>query len=138
MDMKKFVFWTGVYNVALGLSFFIPGYLDLLGFNTPDRLYYTVNTGVFVVFIGVVLMYCARDLKSRANLVYLNALLRIAGFFLLAGFGLFGDLGTIAVLAGVTDLVIGLIYIFGLKASAKNKSHLDFLLDRGPGVTAQG
>jgi hypothetical protein len=131
MDMKKFVFWTGVYNVALGLSFFIPGYLPLIGFKTPDQLYYTINTGFFVVFIGVVLIYCSHDLKNRANLVYLNAMLRIVGFFLLAGFGVFGDLGGIAALAGVTDLVIGLIYIFGLKAS-ENKSHLDFLLDRNP------
>ncbi len=129
MTMKKFVYWTGIYNIFLGLSFFIPGYFDLIGFKTPDSYYWTLNLGCFVIFIGFVLVFCSRNLETRANLVYINALLRIAGFCLLAGFGFFGDLGIVAGFAGITDLFIGLVYIFGLPAS-QNKGHMDLLLDR--------
>lgn len=128
--MKKFVYWTGIYNIVLGLSFFIPGYFELIGFNTPTSLYWTLNLGFFVIFIGLTLVYCSRDLATRANLVYINAFLRIVGFCLLTGFGFFGDLGIMAGFAGFTDLVIGLVYLFGLPAS-QNKSHMDLLLDRG-------
>lgn len=128
MNMQKFVFWSGVYTISLGVSFFIPGYLEFFGFKTPE-LYWTLNTGCFVTFVGVILIYCSRNLKERAGIVYANSVLRILGFFMLAGFGLFGELGKIAVLAGITDLAIGLTYLFGLPGAQK-KSHSDLLFDR--------
>ena len=129
MNMQKFVFWSGVYTISLGVSFFIPGYLAFFGFKTPDAMYWTLNTGCFVTFVGVILIYCSRNLKERAGIVYANAVLRILGFFMLAGFGFFGELGKIAILAGIIDLVIGVTYLLGLPANQK-KSHGDLLLDR--------
>ena len=129
MNMQKFVFWSGVYTISLGVSFFIPGYLAFFGFKTPDAMYWTLNTGCFVTFVGVILIYCSRNLKERAGIVYANAVLRILGFFMLAGFGLFGELGKIAIVAGIIDLAIGVTYLLGLPANQK-KSHGDLLLDR--------
>jgi hypothetical protein len=129
MNIQKFVFWSGVYTISLGVSFFIPGYLAFFGFKTPDAMYWTLNTGCFVTFVGVILIYCSRNLKERAGIVYANAVLRILGFFMLAGFGLFGELGKIAILAGIIDLAIGVTYLLGLPANQK-KSHGDLLLDR--------
>jgi len=128
MNMQKFVFWSGVYTISLGVSFFIPGYLAFFGFKTPD-LYWTLNTGCFVTFVGAILIYASRNLKERAGIVYANAVLRILGFFMLTGFGLFGELGKIAALAGFIDLAIGLTYLLGLP-NAQKKSQDDLLLDQ--------
>lgn len=129
MNMKKFVFFTGIYNVMMGVSFFIPGYMELLGFNLPESGYWSFNLGFFVMFVGFLLIFCSRDLESRASIVYLNSFLRLTGFFLLAGYGFFGNLGIVAGLAGILDLIIGVVFFLGLPASQK-KSHMDMLLDK--------
>jgi hypothetical protein len=51
----------------------------------------------------------------------LEGILRIVVFFLLAGYGFFGGLGISMALVGIVDLVIGLIYVFGLPKSLEVK-----------------
>ncbi len=58
-----------------------------------------------------------RSLRSRASIVCWEGVLRIVAFFLLAGYGFFGGLGISMALVGTVDLVIGLIYLFGLPRS---------------------
>ena len=50
-------------------------------------------------------------------------------FFLLAGYGFFGGIGIVMALVGIVDLLIGLVYVFGLPRSLDVKSG-DLLMDR--------
>jgi len=68
-------------------------------------------------------------MKARAPIIYWEGILRLIGFVLMAGFGLFGGLGPAVVLLGIEDLVIGLVYLISL-AKALNTAPLNILLDR--------
>jgi hypothetical protein len=77
----------------------------------------------------VVLVYASRDLPRRASLVYWEALLRFVAALILIPAGLFGDVGLIAAVLGLGDLLIGLVYVFGLTREF-GASHGDLLFDR--------
>ena len=115
--MKKFVFWTGVYNILIGLGFLFPPLVDFLGVPTPESGFWVQFSAIIVIYLGLLLILCSRSLRSRASIVYWEGILRIVAFFLLAGYGFFGGLGISMALVGVVDLVIGLIYVFGLPRS---------------------
>lgn len=115
--MQTFVFWTGVYNIVLGISFLIPGFAALLGLQEPESIFWLWLPATFVIYLGIMLIFCSRRLTTRAPLVFWEGILRLAAFALLAWFGFFTDLGIIAVLIGVIDLLIGLGYIIGLPKS---------------------
>jgi hypothetical protein len=112
--MKNFVFWTGVYNILLGLGFLFPPLVEFLGVPVPKSGVWVQLPATMVIYLGIVLILCSRSLRSRASIVYWEGILRIVVFFLLAGYGFFGDLGISMALVGTVDLVIGLIYVFGL------------------------
>jgi hypothetical protein len=71
--------------------------------------------------------YTIRYLRSRASIVWWEGILRIAAFFLLAGYGLFGGLGISVAFVGTIDLVFGLVYVFGLPRSLDVKASQLFL-----------
>jgi hypothetical protein len=112
--MKKFVFCTGAYNILLGLGFLFPPLVKFLGVTAPESGVWLQLPATMVIYLGILLILCSRSLRSRASIVLWEGILRIVIFFLLAGYGFFGGLGISMVLIGTVDLVIGLIYVFGL------------------------
>jgi len=66
--------------------------------------------GSMAMFLGIMLMLCSRDLATRGTLVMWEGILRIGGFSIMAGYGLFGGVGLSSV-SGVIDLIFGAIYL---------------------------
>jgi len=127
--MRKFIFWTGVYNIIVGLGFLFPGFVNLLGVKLPMSNFWLWFPAVTVIYLGIILILCSRNLTARASLVYWEGILRIAGFLLLAGFGFWGGFGIIIGALGIVDLLIGLVYLIGLP-KALNNTAANVLLDR--------
>jgi hypothetical protein len=121
-DMKKFVFWTGVYNIVLGLGFVFPPLVDFLQVPAPKAGVWVTLAAIMVIYLGILLIICSRNLRARASIVFWEGILRIVLFFLLAGYGFFGGLGIAMAFVGIVDLVIGLIYVFGLPRSLDVKA----------------
>ena len=126
--MKNFVFWTGFYNILLGLGFLFPPLVDFLRVPVPESGVWVQLPATIVIFLGILLILCSRSLRHRASIVYWEGILRIVAFFLLTGYGFFGGLGISLALVGTVDLVIGLIYLFGLPRSLRVKG-AQLLLD---------
>jgi hypothetical protein len=126
--IKSFVFWTGVYNAALALTLTCPPVYRGLGLNIPAPFWGWLLAG-FLAFTSAALILASRDLRHRAAFVYWESLLRYIAALLIIPAGLFGDLGLISVPLGLTDLVIGLVYMFGLPKEL-GVSHCALLCDR--------
>ncbi len=123
--MTRFVFWSGVYNVGLGLFLTFPPLYLALGLNVPTPLWGWL-VGGFLAYTGVVLILSSWDLRRRASFVYWESILRYIAALLLIPAGLLGDLGMIAVPLGLGDLAIGLVYMFGLPKELKVSHHFLF------------
>jgi len=126
--MQKFIFWTGVYNVVAGITFLFPQIAIFLGVTLPDSNVWVWTVAVAIIYLGIALIVCSRDLNNRAALVYWEGLLRLVAFFLFAGFGFFGGLGTIMGILGIVDLIIGIVYLIGLP-KALHASPKELLFD---------
>ena len=127
--MQKFVFWTGAYNIFLGASFFIPGLPGLLGIQTTDSNFWLWLPAVLVIYLGILLIFCSRNLRDRGTLVYWEGILRILAFFLAAYFGFFENLGFMLGIIGIFDLLIGLGYLIGLPRALSTSSS-NLLMDK--------
>jgi len=127
--MRKFVFWTGILNVVSGLGF-VSGAVSFLGIKLPASGIWNWGLGAAIIYSGVVLVLCSRNLATRASLVYWEGFLRIVGFLLFVGFGFFGDFGIVTGILGIVELLIGLVYLIGLP-KALNTTAANLLLDRG-------
>lgn len=127
--MKKFVFWTGIYNIVGGISFLGPDAPGLLSAKSPVSNFWVCTLGVAIAYIGLALVLCSRDLAARASLVYWDGIVRVVGFFLFAGFAFLGGLGVMLGIIGIVDLLIGLVYLIGLP-KALNTTVANLLLDR--------
>ena len=126
--MTAFVFWTGIYNAGLALLLLFPSAYRAIGLNICDPLWGWLIAS-FLAFTSVVLILAARDLGRRATFVYWESFLRYAAALLTIPAGLLGDTGLVAAGMGLGDLVIGLVYMFGLPHALK-VSHSDLLFDR--------
>jgi hypothetical protein len=111
--MSQFVFWSGAYNAGLASFLLFPPLYRALGLNICAPVWGWIIAG-FLAYTSAILIYSSRDLGQRACLVYWESLLRYAAAGVLIPAGLFGDIGLIAVLLGLGDLAIGLVYMFGL------------------------
>lgn len=127
-SMRTFVFWTGVYNTGLALVLLCPPVYRALGLNICAPVWGWLIAG-FLGFTAAVLVLSSRDLRRRASLVYWEALLRYVAALVLIPAGLFGDIGGLAVLLGLGDLAIGLVYMFGLPQEL-GVNHRALLADR--------
>ncbi|MGB7518351.1 MAG: hypothetical protein WA896_01815, partial [Spirulinaceae cyanobacterium] len=112
--MQKFVFWTGIYNILLGVGFLIPSIPSLSGIQGTNSLFWLWLPAVLVIYLGVLLILCSRNLNVRGTLVYWEGILRVFAFLLLAYFGFWGGLGIMLGVIGIVDLLIGLGYLIGL------------------------
>ncbi len=68
--MKYFVFWTGIYNVCLGVAFLFPAIPKSFGIATPESTFWLHLPATLVIFLGVLLVLCSRDLARRGSMVY--------------------------------------------------------------------
>ena len=127
--MQKFVFWTGVYNIFLGAGFLTPSIPGFLGIQGNSSIFWFLLPAVLVIYLGVLLILCSRNLNARGTLVYWEGILRVFAFLLLTYFGFWGGLGTMLGVIGIVDLLIGLGYLIGLPR-ALNTSHANLLLDK--------
>ncbi len=127
--MKKFVFWTGIYDIVMAGTISCPWVVKMLGVPLPESYFWLWFAAALVIYLGVVLVIASRNMKARAPLIYWEGILRVVGFVLMAGFGLFGGLGLAVTLLGAMDLIIGLVYLVGLP-KALNTTPLNILLDR--------
>ncbi|WP_368507734.1 hypothetical protein [Bradyrhizobium lupini] len=75
--------------------------------------------GCMAMFLGIMLIVCSRDLTTRAPLVMGEAVLRFAGFGVMAGYGLWGSGGASLIASGAFDLIVALIYLIGLPRSLR-------------------
>ena len=127
--MKKFVFWTGIYDIVMAGTISCPWVAKMLGVPLPESYFWLWFAAALVIYLGVVLVISSRNMKARAPVIYWEGILRLVGFVLMAGFGIFGGLGLAVTLLGVVDLIIGLVYLFGLPKALKTPA-MNILLDR--------
>lgn len=127
--MKKFIFLTGIFNVILGILFTMPCVIKQAGVQPPDNPFWLMFPAIFLFFLGFILIYCSRDLKNRATIVFWDGLSRVAAFLGVSWFGLFAGMGYFIVLAASADLVIALVYFIGLPRIL-GRSFMSILLDR--------
>lgn len=134
--MKFFVFWTGVINVLSGLALQFPAIsLRLMPLEPPGMVLHIF--GAMAVFLGIMLVFCSRDLPARGVLVAWEGVLRLVGFATMAGYGLFGGAGIQAALSGLVDGLFGFIYLVALPKFL-GISLVDLLLDRSRGRRVDG
>jgi hypothetical protein len=126
--LSAFVFWSGVYNAVLALVLTFPPIYHRIGLNICSPIWGWLIAG-FLAYTSIALIFASRDLAGRGALVYWESLLRYVAALVLIPAGLFGDIGLIAALLGLGDLIIGLVYMFGLP-KALGASHRALLFDR--------
>ncbi len=115
-------------SAGLALFLIFPLLYRAFGLNICDPIWGWLIGG-FLAYTSVVLIYSSRDLGRRSPLVYSESLLRYVAALVLIPAGLFGNIGSIAVVLGLGDLAIGLVYMFGLPKEL-GIAHAALLLDR--------
>jgi hypothetical protein len=128
---RLWVFWTGIFNIVgyaavacpFSLKMFISasnglGRLFGLG-GTPLTMPENVNhlvminiLGMLVVFLGILLIIASRDIEKRAWFVFWEGLARIFVFLFFLYYVLFRAGAHVTLLFGITDLIIGIIYVY--------------------------
>ena len=128
---RLWVFWTGIFNIVayaaivcpFSLKIFIGasnglGRLLRLG-GTPLTMPENVNhlvlinlLGLLVVFLGILLVVASRDIQNRAWFVFWEGLARIFVFLFFLYYVLFKAGAHISLMFGITDLIIGIIYMY--------------------------
>ena len=63
------------YRLGVGIGFFIQGLAPLLGIKQPASLFYVWSPALLVTYLGVLLIFCSRDLSRRGTLVYWEGIL---------------------------------------------------------------
>ena len=117
----------GIYNVGLALFLLFPPIYHIVGLNLCSPILGWLIAG-FLGFTSAVLILCSRRLRQRASFVYWEAILRYIAALLLMPAAIFSDIGLIALPLGLGDLLIGLVYMFGLPKELK-LSHRDLFFD---------
>jgi hypothetical protein len=127
MTFDRVVFWSGVWNVGLGLILVTPPVREFLGLLIPNPFWPSI-VAAFLWYTAATLILSSRDIQVFASVIYWEALLRFAavGFLAAYGFTYVGVLPT--VLFAITDFAWGLIYIVGLKRLS-GRSDASLLLD---------
>jgi hypothetical protein len=127
MTFDRVVFWSGVWNVGLGLILVTPPVREFLGLHVPDPFWPSI-VAAFLGYTAATLMLSSRDVQVFASVIYWEALLRFTAVGLLVAFG-FKYVGVLpTVLFAITDFAWGLIYIIGLPRLL-GRSHASLLLN---------
>ena len=128
MPFNQVVFWSGLWNIGLGLILVTPQIREFLGVRIPDPFWPWI-VAVFLWYTSATLILSSRDVQKFASVIYWEALLRFAAVIVLIAYGL-TYVGVLpSLLFAVTDLAWGLILIVGLQRLT-GRSHLSLLSDR--------
>ena len=115
MTFDRVIFWSGVWNVGLGLILVTPPVREFLGLQIPNPFWPSI-VAAFLWYTAATLILSSRDIQVFASIVYWEALLRFAAVGLLVAYG-FTYVGVLpTVLFAITDFAWGLVYIVGLHA----------------------
>jgi hypothetical protein len=128
IEFPRFVKYTGFYNIALAGITALSAAGPLAGIRFCHPAWALLIAG-FLGFTAVVLLFASRDVKLFAPLIFWEMLLRFAAFAVLVPYGLFGDIGGMASVLGLGDLLVGLGYLYGLRTLGA--SFVELLLGRG-------
>jgi len=126
--MSVFVFLTALYSIYAGVVGNVRVYRS--GAMPPAQAMMASTFGCMAVFIGVLLILCARDLDDRGSIVMWEGILRLVAGSVMFWFTSRDTTGTMSRVRPFVDLIVGLIYVVALPV-ALSRSPLDLLLDRG-------
>ena len=129
-DFPRFVRYSGFYNIALAFGVALSAWGPVAGVRFCHPAWALLIAG-FLGFTAAVLVFASRDLKLFAPLLFWEMLLRFAAFAVLVPYGLFGDIGVMAAVLGLGDLLAGLGYLYGL--NCLGAAYGDWLRGRGAG-----
>jgi len=110
MKFERVVFWSGIWNVGLGLILVTPPIREFLGLQVPNPFWPWI-VAAFLWYTAATLILSSRDVRIFASVIYWEALLRVP-----------------TILFAVTDFVWGLVYIVGLQR-VTGRSHTSLLVD---------
>ena len=128
MTFDRAVFWSGIWNVGLGLVLITPPLTALLGVQIPNPFWPWI-VAAFLWYTSATLIISSRNVQEFASIIYWEALLRFASVAVLIVFG-FKYVGALAtVLFAVTDFAWGVFYMIGLKRIT-GRSDISLLLNR--------
>ena len=108
--MRRFVFWTGVYNLVVGLSLLVPGLPGIFGISVPHPEGWLYLPLFFVLVFGSMVIVASRDLATRSSFVMWDGVGRVCAL----AAAVVGDMGLGAVAFGLVDALIALIYFTNL------------------------
>jgi hypothetical protein len=127
MMFERMVFWSGIWNVGLGLILITPPIREFLGLQVPNPFWPCI-VAVFLWYTAATLIQSSRNVQIFASVIYWEAMLRFAAVGLLVAYG-FTYVGVVpTVLFAVTDFVWGLVYLLGLRR-VTGRSHASLLFD---------
>ena len=127
MTFDRVIFWSGIWNVGLGLILVTPPAGEILGLQIPNPFWPAI-VAAFLWYTAATLIISSRDIQVFASVVYWEALLRFAAVGLLVAYG-FTYVGILpTVLFAITDFAWGLVYIVGLHRLLR-RSHASLLLN---------
>jgi len=125
MTFDRVVFWSGIWNIGLGLILITPPARELLGLQVPNPFWPSI-VATFLWYTAATLILSSRDVQVFASVIYWEALLRFAAVGLLVAYG-FKYVGVLpTVLFAITDFAWGLVYIVRLPRLS-GRSHASLL-----------
>jgi hypothetical protein len=128
MTFDRLVFWSGIWNIGLGLTLVTPA-AQLLGVQIPNPFWPLIVAG-FLWYSSATLIVSSRDARRFATIIYWEALLRFFAVAALLAYG-FTYVGLLpTALFAITDFAWGAICIVGVRR-VTGRSHTSLLLNRG-------
>jgi hypothetical protein len=113
MTFNRAVFWSGIWNVGLGIILVTPPIREFLGVRIPNPFWPWI-VAAFLWYTSATLILSSRNVQKFASIIYWEALLRFAAVIILIAYGL-TYVGILpSVLFAVTDLAWGVVLIGGL------------------------
>jgi hypothetical protein len=128
MTFDRAVFWSGIWNVGLGLILTTPPITEFLGVHIPNPFWPWI-VAAFLWYTSATLILSSRDVQNFASIIYWESLLRFAAVVILIAYG-FRYLGILpTLLFGVTDFAWGVTLLVGLRRVTA-RSQASLLLNR--------
>jgi hypothetical protein len=128
MTFDRSVFWSGIWNIGLGLTLIIPPITEFLGVQIPN-MFWPCIVAAFLWYTAASLIISSQDVQKFASIIYWEALLRFAAVVILImyGFRYIGVLPT--ALFAMSDFAWAVFYLVGLPRST-GRSHASLLFSR--------
>jgi len=128
MAFDRVVFWSGMWNVGLGVILITPPIREFLGVHIPNPFWPWI-VAAFLWYTSATLILSSRDPQYFASIIYWEAILRFAAVVILVAYG-FKYVGVLpTALFAVGDFAWGIILMVGLQR-VTGRSQASLLLNR--------